>query len=111
VRVLVTGSSGHLGEALMRVLPTSGHVPVGLDARDSSYADVVGSILDRSSVRRCLEGADAIIHTARLGWSPRCDFGHALARIAAGEDARSPLAASVGEKGYHAASVWPPETP
>jgi UDP-glucose 4-epimerase len=46
-----------------------------------------------------------------LGWSPRYDFGHALARIAAGEDARSPLAATVGEKGYHAVSVWPPETP
>jgi nucleoside-diphosphate-sugar epimerase len=37
-----------------------------------------------------------------LGWRPRFDFAHALDRLAAGEDPRSPLAASVGAKGYHA---------
>jgi UDP-glucose 4-epimerase len=38
---------------------------------------------------------------AALGWVPRYDFRHALARLAAGEDWRSPLALSVGAKGYH----------
>jgi nucleoside-diphosphate-sugar epimerase len=42
-----------------------------------------------------------------LGWSPRYDFGHALERLAAGADPRSPLALAVGAKGYHAVSTWP----
>jgi len=37
-----------------------------------------------------------------LGWSPRYDFGHALHRLAAGEDPRSQLAITIGAKGYHA---------
>jgi UDP-glucose 4-epimerase len=36
-----------------------------------------------------------------LGWTPRYDFEAALARLAAGEDPRSPLARAVGSKGYH----------
>ena len=36
-----------------------------------------------------------------IGWRPRHDFGTALARLAAGEDFRSELAAAVGAKGYH----------
>jgi nucleoside-diphosphate-sugar epimerase len=41
---------------------------------------------------------------AALGWAPRYDFRHALDRLAADEDWRSPLARSVGAKGYHAFS-------
>jgi UDP-glucose 4-epimerase len=29
--ILVTGSAGHLGEALMRTLPQQGHQVIGLD--------------------------------------------------------------------------------
>jgi UDP-glucose 4-epimerase len=36
-----------------------------------------------------------------LGWTPRYDFDAALARLAAGEDPRSPLAQAIGSKGYH----------
>jgi nucleoside-diphosphate-sugar epimerase len=36
-----------------------------------------------------------------LGWQPRYDFRRALNAIAAGADWRSPLARSVGSKGYH----------
>ena len=42
-----------------------------------------------------------------LGWSPHYDFGRALARLAAGEDPRSPLAVAIGVKGYHATSTYP----
>jgi UDP-glucose 4-epimerase len=66
VRILVTGSAGHLGEALVRVLRTDGEEVVGLDVVESPYTDTVGSILDRGSVRRCLEGVEAVIHTASL---------------------------------------------
>jgi UDP-glucose 4-epimerase len=40
-----------------------------------------------------------------LGWSPRYDFRHALDLLRAGEDPRSPLARSIGAKGYHAVST------
>jgi UDP-glucose 4-epimerase len=62
VRVLVTGSSGHLGEALRRVLPDA----VGLDILPSPYTDIVGSVADREVVRRAVEGVDAIVHAATL---------------------------------------------
>jgi nucleoside-diphosphate-sugar epimerase len=42
---------------------------------------------------------------ADLGWAPRWDFGHALERLAAGEDPFSDLTAQVGVKGYHAVAT------
>ena len=65
-RFLVTGSSGHLGEALVRVLRAAGHDVVGLDFRPSPSTTVAGSITDRSVVRRALDGATAVLHTATL---------------------------------------------
>jgi UDP-glucose 4-epimerase len=65
-RVLVTGSAGHLGEALMRVLPRHGYAVRGLDIASSPFTDAVGSIADRAFVRRCMEGVDAVLHTATL---------------------------------------------
>ncbi len=66
MRILVTGSSGHLGEALVRVLRADGADVLGLDVLASPYTDVVGSVADRACVRRCLEGVDAVLHTATL---------------------------------------------
>jgi nucleoside-diphosphate-sugar epimerase len=66
VRVLVTGSSGHLGEALMRALAVDGVDVVGLDVLASPFTTVEGSVADRGCVRRCIEGVDAVLHTATL---------------------------------------------
>ena len=66
VRILVTGSSGHLGEALTRVLRDHGHEVTGLDVLASPPTTVVGSIVDRRTVQRCVAGVDAIVHTATL---------------------------------------------
>jgi UDP-glucose 4-epimerase len=66
VRILVTGSAGHLGEALVRVLGAEGDDIVGLDVLESPYTSVVGSIADRDCVRRAVAGADAIVHVATL---------------------------------------------
>ena len=41
---------------------------------------------------------------SELGWIPEYDFPRALSLLAAGEDWRSPLARSIGAKGYHAFS-------
>jgi len=65
-RVLVTGSAGHLGEALVRVLRASGRDVVGLDVLASPFTTVVGSITDRATVRACLAGAGAVLHPATL---------------------------------------------
>jgi nucleoside-diphosphate-sugar epimerase len=65
VRVLVTGSAGHLGEGLLRVLGEAGHQVVGLDVLEAPHT-VVGSIVDRECVRRNLHGVDAVVHAATL---------------------------------------------
>jgi len=64
--VLVTGSAGHLGEALMRTLPQHGYAVRGLDIAQSPFTHVVGSVADRECVRRCLENVRAVVHTATL---------------------------------------------
>jgi nucleoside-diphosphate-sugar epimerase len=66
VRILVTGSSGHLGEALVRVLSEQEHEVTGLDILPSPHTSVVGSIADRATVQRCVQGVDAVVHTATL---------------------------------------------
>ena len=66
MNVLVTGSSGHLGEGLMRTLAATAHRATGLDVLPSALTAVRGSILDRELVRAALRGVDAVIHTATL---------------------------------------------
>jgi UDP-glucose 4-epimerase len=66
MRILVTGSAGHLGEGLVRVLRADGADVTGLDILASPYTDVVGSIADRALVRRAMHRVDAVIHAATL---------------------------------------------
>jgi UDP-glucose 4-epimerase len=66
MRVLVTGSAGHLGEALMRTLPQAGYDAVGIDIKASPYTHRLGSIVDRTFVRQCLRGIEAVCHAATL---------------------------------------------
>jgi UDP-glucose 4-epimerase len=66
MRVLVTGSAGHLGEALVRSLRHAQHEVVGLDVLPSPYTTDIGSIVDRACVRRCMAGVQAVFHAATL---------------------------------------------
>ena len=66
MRVLVTGSAGHLGEGLVRTLRERQHEVVGLDLVESASTTHVGSISDRDFVRSCLLGVDFVIHAATL---------------------------------------------
>ena len=65
-RVLVTGSAGHLGEALVRVLRAAGRDVVGLDLLPSPFTTAVGSIADAARVRACLAGVGTVLHPATL---------------------------------------------
>jgi UDP-glucose 4-epimerase len=64
--ILVTGSAGHLGEGLMRTLLETGHQSIGVDIKESAFTHEVGSITDRSFVKRCMRGVHAVLHTATL---------------------------------------------
>src|SRR5690349_18612193 len=66
MKILVTGSAGHLGEALMRTLREKDIEAVGLDVLESPFTDVVGSIVDRSVVERAMRGVTAVMHAATL---------------------------------------------
>ncbi|MFC4855334.1 NAD-dependent epimerase/dehydratase family protein [Actinophytocola glycyrrhizae] len=65
-RILVTGSAGHLGEALVRVLSAQGRAVTGLDVRASEFTSVVGSVTDRDVVRSAMRGVTAVLHPATL---------------------------------------------
>jgi UDP-glucose 4-epimerase len=64
-KILITGSAGHLGEALVRTLKNK-HEVVGLDLLESAFTTHPGSITDRSFVKACLENVKTVIHTATL---------------------------------------------
>jgi nucleoside-diphosphate-sugar epimerase len=66
MKFLVTGSAGHLGEALVRTLRDSGHEVVGLDILESPYTTEVGSISDRSTALRCMSEVEVVLHAATL---------------------------------------------
>ena len=66
MKVLITGSAGHLGEALVRALRAGGDDVIALDVLDSPHTTVLGSIADRECVRRCMAGVDAVLHAATL---------------------------------------------
>ena len=66
MKVLVTGSAGHLGEALVRTLKVQKHEVVGLDILESPFTTCVGSLSDRSCVKGCMAGVQTVFHAATL---------------------------------------------
>ncbi|MBT8073239.1 MAG: NAD-dependent epimerase/dehydratase family protein, partial [Xanthomonadales bacterium] len=60
MKILVTGSAGHLGEALVRTLREAGRQVIGLDVKESRFTSVVGSVDDRAVVRQCMDGVDTV---------------------------------------------------
>lgn len=66
MRILVTGSAGHLGEALVRELRAAGHATTGMDVVAGPSTDHVCSVADRSAVTAAVAGVDAVIHSATL---------------------------------------------
>lgn len=79
MRTLVTGSSGHLGEALVRTLRARGADVVSLDSRPSRYTNIVGCVSDRALLRDVMAGVEVVFHAAahhkpQLAFLPRQAF-------------------------------------
>ncbi|MGH8036007.1 MAG: NAD-dependent epimerase/dehydratase family protein [Lysobacterales bacterium] len=68
MNVLLTGSSGWLGQTLTRRLKETGHTVFGLDPVPSPTTSIVGSIADADLVRQVIfdHRIEAIIHTGAL---------------------------------------------
>jgi nucleoside-diphosphate-sugar epimerase len=66
VTILVTGSAGHLGEALVRTLRATGTPVRGLDLKPSETTDMLGSVCDCTLVREAMSGVTAVVNTATL---------------------------------------------
>jgi nucleoside-diphosphate-sugar epimerase len=66
MKILVTGSAGHLGEALVLSLREQGHEVAGLDILASPFTSERGSIADRATVRHAMAGARWVFHAATL---------------------------------------------
>jgi UDP-glucose 4-epimerase len=66
MRVLVTGVSGHLGEALARRLSERGDEVAGLDRLPSRFVTHLGDLLDEDLTARAIAGAEVVFHAATL---------------------------------------------
>ncbi|MEL6254309.1 MAG: NAD(P)-dependent oxidoreductase [Bacteroidota bacterium] len=66
MRILITGSSGHLGEALIRMLEKESYEIIALDHKASDFTTHQGSITDPDFVRECMQGVDTVLHAATL---------------------------------------------
>jgi len=66
LKILVTGSAGHLGEALVRTLRAQQMQVVGVDTLRTPFTDVVGSIVERAVVNECMGGVTHVLHAATL---------------------------------------------
>jgi len=66
MKILVTGSSGYLGEALCRTLTKKGIEYDGIDIKAGPYTTLVGSITNKEVVKDVMQNIDYVIHTATL---------------------------------------------
>lgn len=66
MRILVTGSSGWLGQTLVPRLQRDGHVVTGLDPEPGPTTTIVGSVVDRALVGQLMreQGIEAVVHAA-----------------------------------------------
>jgi len=73
MKVLVTGGTGFTGKGLVKRLLDEGHQVVALDYKEGLNTDelrqwgaevVIGSVADKATVERCMDGVDVVQHLA-----------------------------------------------
>ena len=64
--ILVTGSSGHLGEALVRTLKQMNRTVKGIDLVPGLFTDRTGSISDPAFATASMKDVEVVLHTATL---------------------------------------------
>src|SRR3546814_1086781 len=98
MRVVVTGSSGHLGRAIIAARENGVDV-VGYDRTPHPATATVGDIGDGRALRRAFEGADAVIHAAAANGGPGPEAVDRIERInVGGTEAVLEAALSAGVK-------------
>ncbi|MFU7527507.1 NAD-dependent epimerase/dehydratase family protein [Qipengyuania sp. ASV99] len=63
MKIIITGSSGRIGRAIFGALAAR-HEVTGIDRNPFSTTHIVGDCADPELLRRALDGADAVIHSA-----------------------------------------------
>lgn len=64
--ILVTGSSGHLGEALCRNFEDEGRAYIGADIKPGPFTSQLGDLADPAFAQQIMSGASSVLHTATL---------------------------------------------
>ena len=62
----MTGSSGHLGEALARTHTDKGDEVVGIDITNGAFTTTLASITDKEKMTHTMSGIEVVYHTATL---------------------------------------------
>jgi nucleoside-diphosphate-sugar epimerase len=105
MKVLVTGSSGFIGRALVRRLKAAGWQVGGLDKEPGATTDFVCNILDAARLNEAVEGfsPDALVHlAARIDIDEKAD----LAGYAANIDGVQNLVAAVRRTPSIKRAIW-----
>jgi len=66
MKALVTGSSGHLGEAIVRTLRAQNQDVVSIDIIPSEFTTHEGSITDKKLIQACMSEVEVVFHAATL---------------------------------------------
>ena len=64
--ILITGSSGHLGEALCRTFKAEGRGFIGADIKQGPFTHQVGDLADAEFAQQIMKGVSSVLHTATL---------------------------------------------
>jgi nucleoside-diphosphate-sugar epimerase len=67
MRIAVTGSSGHLGRAVVAAASAAGHTVVGIDrVDDMPTTAAILDLLDFDAIAATIDGCDALVHLAAI---------------------------------------------